>query len=139
MKPSKDLLISITKGNDTKEEYSAYQEEKQKNSNDLKIDLTSTVLDKENFHAAKNVKENIFTHTIKSTVIKNIGKQDILVTQVPNLNEAGFFAGMANLISYIREEEKDIKIKGFDPVTNIDKIFELFLRSENMKNDFLTS
>ena len=71
-------------------------------------------MDKENFHDAKNVKENISTHIVKSEVIKNIGEQDILVTQVPNLNEAGFFAGMANLISYIREEEKDIKIKGFD-------------------------
>ena len=101
MKPNKDLLISITKGNATKEEYSAYQKEKQRNSNDLKIDLTSSVMDKENFHAAKNVKENISTYIVKSEVIKNIGKQDILVTQVPNLNEAGFFAGMASLISSV--------------------------------------
>ena len=115
MKPNRDLLVSITKGSDTKEEYSAYQEEKQKSNVDLKIDLTSNIMDKENIHAARNVKENISTHIVKSEVIKNIGKQDILVTQVPNLNEAGFFAGMANLISYIREEEKDIKIKGFDP------------------------
>jgi len=118
MKPNRDLLISISKGSDTKEEYSAYQIEKQKNSDDLKIDLTSTIMDKENIHAARNVKENISTHIVKSEVIKNIGEQDILVTQVPNLNEAGFFAGMANLISYIREEEKDIKIKGFDPCTD---------------------
>ena len=110
-KPDKDLFISITKGSDSKEEYSAYQIEKQKQNSDLKIDLTSTVMDKDNFHAAKNVKENISTHIIKSVVIKNMGKQDILVTQVPNLNEAGFFAGMANLISYIRKNEKDIKEK----------------------------
>ena len=62
MKPNRDLLISISKGSDTKEEYSAYQIEKQKNSDDLKIDLTSTIMDKENIHAARNVKENIFTH-----------------------------------------------------------------------------
>ena len=137
MKPDKDLLISITKGNTTKEEYSAYQREKQKNSDDLKIDLTSNVMDKENFHAAKNVKENISTHIVKSEVIKNIGKQDILVTQVPNLNEAGFFAGMANLISYIREEEKDIKIKGFDPCTDYFFSNDIDLKS-NFFADFNT-
>jgi radical SAM superfamily enzyme YgiQ (UPF0313 family) len=137
MKPNKDLLISITKGNATKEEYSAYQKEKQRNSDDLKIDLTTSVMDRENFHGAKNVKENISTHTVKSEVIKNIGKQDILVTQVPNLNEAGFFAGMANLISYIREEEKDIKIKGFDPCTDYFFSNDIDLKS-NFFADFNT-
>ena len=134
MKPNRDLLISISKGSDTKEEYSAYQIEKQKNSDDLKIDLTSNVMDKENFHAAKNVKENISTHIVKSEVIKNIGEQDILVTQVPNLNEAGFFAGMANLISYIREEEKDIKIKGVDPCTDYFFSNDIDLKSEFFAN-----
>ena len=137
MKPNRDLLISISKGSDTKEEYSAYQIEKQKNSDDLKIDLTSTIMDKENIHAARNVKENIFTHIVKSEVIKNIGEQDILVTQVPNLNEAGFFAGMANLISYIREEEKDIKIKGVDPCTDYFFSNDIDLKS-NFFADFNT-
>ncbi len=137
MKPNKDLLISITKGNATKEEYSAYQKEKRRNRDDLKIDLTTSVMDRENFHGAKNVKENISTHTVKSEVIKNIGKQDILVTQVPNLNEAGFFAGMANLISYIREEEKDIKIKGFDPCTDYFFSNDIDLKS-NFFADFNT-
>jgi len=137
MKPNRDLLVSITKGSDTKEEYSAYQIEKQKNSDDLKIDLTSTIMDKENIHAARNVKENISTHIVKSEVIKNIGEQDILVTQVPNLNEAGFFAGMANLISYIREEEKDIKIKGVDPCTDYFFSNDIDLKS-NFFADFNT-
>ena len=137
MKPNRDLLISISKGSDTKEEYSAYQIEKQKNSDDLKIDLTSTIMDKENIHAARNVKENISTHIVKSEVIKNIGEQDILVTQVPNLNEAGFFAGMANLISYIREEEKDIKIKGVDPCTDYFFSNDIDLKS-NFFADFNT-
>jgi len=137
MKPNRDLLISISKGSDTKEEYSAYQIEKQKYSDDLKIDLTSTIMDKENIHAARNVKENIFTHIVKSEVIKNIGEQDILVTQVPNLNEAGFFAGMANLISYIREEEKDIKIKGVDPCTDYFFSNDIDLKS-NFFADFNT-
>ena len=134
MKPNRDLLVSITKGSDTKEEYSAYQEEKQKSNVDLKIDLTSNIMDKENIHAARNVKENISTHIVKSEVIKNIGKQDILVTQVPNLNEAGFFAGMANLISYIREEEKDIKIKGVDPCTDYFFSNDIDLKSEFFAN-----
>ena len=134
MQPNRDLLVSITKGSDTKEEYSAYQIEKQKNSDDLKIDLTSTIMDKENIHAARNVKENISTHIVKSEVIKNIGEQDILVTQVPNLNEAGFFAGMANLISYIREEEKDIKIKGVDPCTDYFFSNDIDLKSEFFAN-----
>jgi len=137
MKPNRDLLISISKGSDTKEEYSAYQIEKQKYSDDLKIDLTSTIMDKENIHAARNVKENISTHIVKSEVIKNIGEQDILVTQVPNLNEAGFFAGMANLISYIREEEKDIKIKGVDPCTDYFFSNDIDLKS-NFFADFNT-
>ena len=137
MKPNRDLLISISKGSDTKEEYSAYQIEKQKNSDDLKIDLTSTIMDKENIHAARNVKENISTHIVKSEVIKNIGEQDILVTQVPNLNEAGFFAGMANLISYIREEEKYIKIKGVDPCTDYFFSNDIDLKS-NFFADFNT-
>ena len=137
MQPNRDLLVSITKGSDTKEEYSAYQIEKQKNSDDLKIDLTSTIMDKENIHAARNVKENISTHIVKSEVIKNIGEQDILVTQVPNLNEAGFFAGMANLISYIREEEKDIKIKGVDPCTDYFFSNDIDLKS-NFFADFNT-
>jgi hypothetical protein len=34
MKPNRDLLDSITKGSDTKEEYSAYQIEKQKGNDD---------------------------------------------------------------------------------------------------------
>ena len=137
MKPNRDLLVSITKGSDTKEEYSAYQIEKQKGNDDLKIDLTSTIMDKENIHAARNVKENIFTHIVKSEVIKNIGEQDILITQVPNLNEAGFFAGMANLISYIRENEKDIKIKGFDPCTDYFFSNDIDLKS-NFFADFNT-
>ena len=58
MKPDKNLLISMTKGTDTKEEYTAYQIEKQKNSDDLKIDLTTSIMDRENFHGAKNVKDN---------------------------------------------------------------------------------
>jgi len=137
MKPNRDLLVSITKGSDTKEEYSAYQIEKQKGNDDLKIDLTSTIMDKENIHAARNVKENISTHIVKSEVIKNIGEQDILITQVPNLNEAGFFAGMANLISYIRENEKDIKIKGFDPCTDYFFSNDIDLKS-NFFADFNT-
>ena len=118
MKPNRDLLVSITKGSDTKEEYSAYQTEKQKGNDDLKIDLTSNIFDKEKFHGAKNVKDNLRYRKYKIFDISTLEKQDILITQVPNLNEAGFFAGMANLISYIRENEKDIKIKGFDPCTD---------------------
>ena len=130
MKPNKDLLISITKGSDTKEEYSAYQEEKQKSNVDLKIDLTSNVFDKDNFHGAKNVKDNLKNVEYKTFDISTLEKQDILVTQVPNLNEAGFFAGMANLISYIREEEKDIKIKGVDPCTDYFFSNDIDLKSE---------
>jgi radical SAM superfamily enzyme YgiQ (UPF0313 family) len=130
VKPNKDLLISITKGSDTKEEYSAYQEEKQKSNVDLKIDLTSNVFDKDNFHGAKNVKDNLKNVEYKTFDISTLEKQDILVTQVPNLNEAGFFAGMANLISYIREEEKDIKIKGVDPCTDYFFSNDIDLKSE---------
>ena len=118
MKPKKDLLISITKGSDTKEEYSAYQEEKQKSNVDLKIDLTSNILDKDNFHSTKNVKDNLKNIEYKTFDISTLEKQDILVTQVPNLNEAGFFAGMASLIGYIRKYRKYIKIKGIDPFTD---------------------
>ena len=134
MKPNKDLLISITKGSDTKEEYSAYQEEKQKSNVDLKIDLTSNVFDKDNFHGAKNVKDNLKNVEYKTFDISTLEKQDILVTQVPNLNEAGFFAGMANLISYIREEEKDIKIKGVDPCTDYFFSNDIDLKSEFFAN-----
>tara|TARA_R100000008_G_scaffold23103_1_gene12343 strand:+ start:244 stop:2088 length:1845 start_codon:yes stop_codon:yes gene_type:complete len=130
MKPNKDLLISITKGNDTKEEYSAYQEEKQKGNEDLKIDLTSAILDKENFHGAKNVKENVKSHNYKIFDISTLEKQDVLVTQVPNLNEAGFFAGMASLIGYIRKYREDIKIQGIDPFTDYFFTKDIDLSSE---------
>jgi len=137
MKPNRDLLVSITKGSDTKEEYSAYQIEKQKGNDDLKIDLTSNIFDKEKFHGAKNVKDNLRYRKYKIFDISTLEKQDILVTQVPNLNEAGFFAGMANLISYIRENEKDIKIKGFDPCTDYFFSNDIDLKS-NFFADFNT-
>ena len=137
MKPNRDLLVSITKGSDTKEEYSAYQEEKQKSNVDLKIDLTSNILDRDNVHSTKNVKDNLKNIEYKTFDISTLEKQDILVTQVPNLNEAGFFAGMANLISYIREEEKDIKIKGFDPCTDYFFSNDIDLKS-NFFADFNT-
>mgnify|MGYP003652351918 CR=1 FL=1 len=131
MKPKKDLLISITKGSDTKEEYSAYQEEKQKSNVDLKIDLTSNILDKDNFHSTKNVKDNLKNIEYKTFDISTLEKQDILVTQVPNLNEAGFFAGMASLIGYIRKYRKDIKIKGIDPFTDY-----FFKHDYDLKSEF---
>ena len=117
MKPDRDLLISMTKGTDTKEEYTAYQLEKQKNSDDLKIDLTTSVMDRENFHGAKNVKDSFKTTNYSGIDFDKLTEQDILVTQVPNLNEAGFFAGLATLSSYIRNNRKDIKIQGIDPCT----------------------
>ena len=130
MKPNRDLLVSMTKGSDTKEEYSAYQEEKQKSNVDLKIDLTSNILDRDNFHSTKNVKDNLKNIEYKTFDISTLEKQDILVTQVPNLNEAGFFAGMASLIGYIRKYRKDIKIKGIDPFTDYFFKHEYDLKSE---------
>ena len=117
MKPDKDLLISMTKGTATKEEYTAYQLEKQSNSKDLKIDLTTAVMDRENFHGAKNVKDSFKTTNYSGINFDKLTEQDILITQVPNLNEAGFFAGLATLSSYIRNNRKDIKIQGIDPCT----------------------
>ena len=70
-KPDKDLFISITKGSDSKEEYSAYQIEKQKQNSDLKIDLTTSEMDKENFHAAKNVKDSLNKHIYKILNLKS--------------------------------------------------------------------
>ena len=134
MQPNRDLLVSISKGSDTKEEYSAYQIEKQKQNSDLKIDLTTSVMDKENFHAAKNVKDSLNKHTYKILGVNKLKKQDILITQVPNLNEAGFFAGMANLISYIKEYRKDIKIKGVDPCTDYFFSNDIDLKSEFFAN-----
>ena len=130
MQPDKKLLISITKGNDTKEEYSAYQEEKKRNSNDLKIDLTTNLFDKEQFHGAKNVKEHVPKVQYQVFDISTLEKQDIIVTQVPNLNEAGFFAGMAGLIAYIRTNRKDIKIKGIDPFSDYFLIKDIDLNSQ---------
>jgi radical SAM superfamily enzyme YgiQ (UPF0313 family) len=130
MQPNRDLLVSISKGSDTKEEYSAYQIEKQKGNDDLKIDLTSNIFDKEKFHGAKNVKDNLRYRKYKIFDISTLEKQDILVTQVPNLNEAGFFAGMANLIGHIREYRKDIKIRGVDPCNDYFFKHEYDLKSE---------
>ena len=131
MKPDKNLLISMTKGTDTKEEYTAYQLEKQKNSDDLKIDLTTSIMDRENFHGAKNVKDNFKVSNYSGLDFDKLTRQDILVTQVPNLNEAGFFAGLATLISYIRTNRKDIKIKGIDPCTEY-----FFQRKLDLKSQF---
>ena len=67
----------------------------------------------------------------KTFDISTLEKQDILVTQVPNLNEAGFFAGMASLIGYIRKYRKDIKIKGIDPFTDY-----FFKHDYDLKSEF---
>ena len=134
MKPDSNLLISISKGTETKEEYSHYQEQKKKSNNDLKIDLTTQIFDKERVtevHAAKNVKSS-HQWSDKSQIfdINTLTKQDILLTQVPNLNEAGFFAGMATLLAYIRKERPDIKAQGIDPFSDYFFSKEVDLKSE---------
>lgn len=48
--------------------------------------------------------------------LNDIGKQDVLLLQVPNINESGYYAGIAALKAWINKNEPQFKVEIIDPV-----------------------
>ena len=47
---------------------------------------------------------------------EDIGEQDCLLLQVPNINESGYYSGIVALRTYINKFHPDLKVEIIDPV-----------------------
>jgi len=81
---------------------------------DLKIDLLEHIQSSANLFDEKNEnKDSIETHKFR---LSELGKQDALLMQMPNINESGYYAGIVALYSYIKKFHSELKVEIIDPV-----------------------
>ena len=68
---------------------------------DLKIDLLEHIKSSINlFNKENENKDEIGKHKFR---LAELGKQDALLMQMPNINESGYYAGIVALYSYIKK------------------------------------
>ena len=66
-----------------------------------------------------------------------ITDKDILLTQVPNIKEQGYYAGMASIKSYLKDACPELKLFCTDPITSyFDKNMDL--KESEFATDFNT-
>ena len=65
---------------------------------DLRIDLSDYI--RQSKSSKERAKYQKFTHLF---VYKNLKPQDVLLMQVPNINESGYYAGVVSLRSYFKK------------------------------------
>jgi len=81
---------------------------------DLKIDLLEHIQSSVSLFDEKNQnKDSIETHKFR---LSELGKQDALLMQMPNINESGYYAGIVALYSYIKKFHSELKVEIVDPV-----------------------
>lgn len=81
---------------------------------DLKIDLLEHIKSSINlFNKENENKDEIGKHKFR---LAELGKQDALLMQMPNINESGYYAGIVALYSYIKKFHSDLKVEIIDPV-----------------------
>ena len=78
---------------------------------DLRIDLSDYI--RQSKSSKERAKYQKFTHLF---VYKNLKPQDVLLMQVPNINESGYYAGVVSLRSYFKKFNPEISVKIIDPV-----------------------
>lgn len=76
---------------------------------DLKIDLSQYI---NHAHLVKNDDMEI-THRF---LLEDIGEQDCILLQVPNINESGYYSGIVGLKSYIDKYYDILNVAVIDPV-----------------------
>ena len=75
---------------------------------DVKIDLSNYINHKHIINKNQEI-----THQFH---YENIGEQDCLLMQVPNINESGYYAGVVALKSYVDKFHSELNIYIIDPV-----------------------
>lgn len=123
----KDLLVGETKTNSKieldkfhKDERIAKDELKHaERQQDLKVDINLEVATRQSSDARKRGDELEKKHHFEYETIE---QTDILLMQVPNINESGYYSGIVALKSYINKYHSDISIKVIDPI--IDYFYE---------------
>ena len=112
----KDLLVGETKTNSKieldkfhKDERIAKDELKHaERQQDLKVDINLEVATRQSSDARKRGDELEKKHHFEYETIE---QTDILLMQVPNINESGYYSGIVALKSYINKYHSDISIK----------------------------
>jgi len=90
----------------------ALNKEKNKDvEGDLRIDLTDYIRQSKSSKERDNYRE-----VIHLLAYKNLKPQDVLLMQVPNINESGYYAGVVSLRSYFKKFNPEISVKIIDPV-----------------------
>ena len=77
---------------------------------DLKVDLLQYM--QQSIFVERH-KDKKITHKFH---FQDIEEQDVLLLQVPNINESGYYAGIAALKAWIKKNEPQFKVEIIDPV-----------------------
>lgn len=78
---------------------------------DLKIDLLEYI--NAGLSETDTEIDPVETHTFR---ISELGKQDALLIQIPNINESGYYAGIVALRSYIKKFHSELSVEIVDPI-----------------------
>ena len=82
-----------------------------KQSNDLKIDVNLELN-----QSAQRKRENKNLSISHVYTYEDLEPHDVLLMQVPNINESGYYSGIVALKSYMQKYNSDISVKIIDPV-----------------------
>ena len=93
------------------EERTLNKEKNKDAEGDLRIDLTDYI--RQSKSSKERAKYRKVTHLL---AYKNLKPQDVLLMQVPNINESGYYAGVVSLRSYFKKFNPEISVKIIDPV-----------------------
>ena len=78
---------------------------------DLKVDLLEYM--QQSVFKERNKKYEKIEHKFH---FEDIEEQDVLLLQVPNINESGYYAGIVALKSWIDKNEPELRVAIIDPV-----------------------
>ena len=91
-----------------------HQIDKDYSQTDLKIDLVQYLRqDSRKSDYEKSMKGEEFKHQFR---YQEIEEQDALLMQVPNINEAGYYAGIVALKSYVDKFHSELRVQIIDPI-----------------------
>ncbi len=82
-----------------------------KQANDLKIDVNLALNQSE-----QRKRENKDLRLSHIFTYEDLEPQDVLLMQVPNINESGYYSGIVAIKSYMKKYNSDISVKIIDPV-----------------------
>lgn len=106
-----------------------HQIDKDYGQTDLKIDLVQYLRqDSRKSDYEKSMKGEEFKHQFR---YQEIEEQDALLMQVPNINEAGYYAGIVALKSYVDKFHSELRVEIIDPIIDY-----FYLNPPDKESDF---